>query len=81
MLKAEQRKKGSYLTALSDYKVLITYALSTFPLLRHLVQTLTLLTVPFSMILTFLRFGLNTLFVWIFEWLTVFPATVPLAHT
>lgn len=74
-------KKAVVITALSDIINNYTYALSTFPLLRHLVQTLTLLTVPFSMILTFLRFGLKTLLVWIFEWLTVFPATVPLAHT
>jgi hypothetical protein len=57
------------------------YARSILPERKHRVHTVTVFTVPFSIMRIFLRFGLQTRFVWILEWLTEFPEMVPFLHT
>jgi len=63
-------------TELQDYN-----ALSTYPDLKHLVQTLTLFTDPFTTALTVLIFGAQLLELFLFEKVTLLPNTLLLPHT
>jgi hypothetical protein len=54
------------------------YALSTEPLLKHLVQTCNLFGTPFTLHFTRLTFGFQIAFVFLFEWLTLCPNWTPL---
>jgi hypothetical protein len=50
----------------------------TFPLRRHLVQTIILRGVPLIMALTLCRLGAQTFLVRMWEWLTFIPTATPL---
>ena len=56
-------------------------ALSTYPDLRHLVHTFTLLTVPLTTALTFLMLGEKLLGFFLFEKVTLLPNTFFLPQT
>ena len=59
-----------------------TYALSTFPLFKHLAQTYSFLTVPSAFLtLTFWRFASKDVGVLRLLWLTRFPDNLPLPQT
>ena len=54
------------------------YALSTYPDLKHAVQTLIFLAAPLMFTLTDLTFDFHILFDLLCEWLTLFPKCTPL---
>ena len=58
-----------------------TYALSTLPLLKQEVHTYNLLGTPFTLHLTCLIFGFHILFVFLWEWLTLWPNWTLLPQT
>lgn len=74
--KAASDFRFSSLTACSS-----DYARSTLPDFKQEVQTYSFFVAPFTLHLTDLMFGLNILFVFLLEWLTLWPKRTPFPQT